>query len=181
MTLEEALVKITSLEGEITTQKVSIAELSKNAGKLSDEDQKKIEQKAYNQGFDKAKNQFEGEKKDLLKKEDVEKLLSERDHLFKIKTDLREMGVKNADRAMKMIDEDDLKSFGTDEFKTDDFKTKYGDVLIFAKDGSNPPKVITKDNKLPDQKKVTSDSYGDLSPTEKAKMSPDEKLALLRE
>ena len=175
MTLEEAL-------AEIEKQKETIAELQKNAGKnkgLSEDELKKIEQKAYNQGFDKAKNQFESEKEGLLKREDVEKMLSEKDNLYKAKSTLKELGIKNPDRALKLIDEDDMKNITADDFKADDFQKKYGDVLVFG-DSKKTHTPITIENKHQEKTRVTAEDYAKMSASEKAKVTNEQRAEMLK-
>lgn len=184
MTLEEAQAKITELNKDIQTKDGEIAGLNdkvKNAGKeLSEDDMKKIEQKFYNQGFDKAKNQFEDDKKDYLKKDDVDKMLSDRDSKYRVKTELLKIGALNPEKAFVNLSEDEIASIGTDDFKLEDFKANHADDIVFKTDDKGqPPKNITKDNKKPKQT-VTADSYKEMSPSEKAKMSSEDKLALLR-
>ncbi|MCK5743961.1 MAG: hypothetical protein KAH30_04430 [Caldisericia bacterium] len=182
MTLEEAQTKITELTDQLKDRDGKIVEFTKNAGKqLSEDDLEKIRQKADNQGFDRAKKQFETEKKDFISKGDVDKMLEDRDHLFATKTELLKMGVKNVDKAIKVIDEDDLESFGTADFKSDDFKTKYEDSIVFGEAGGKPPhKPFTKDNKKPPHETVTADNYDQLSEKERNNMSDEDKLALIK-
>ena len=179
MTLEEAEVKITELEGTISTQTEKIVGLEKNAGKISDDELKKIEQKSYNQGFDKAKNQFEGEKENLLNKDDVEKMLSERDFQHGVQTELLKMGISSPKKALKIIDEDDLKTFGTDAFKVDDFKNKYSDVLVFKNEGGGNHTPILKDNREQEKPKMTAEQYSELSKDERMKIDPEVRASLI--
>ena len=179
MTLEEAEAKILELEGTITTQSEKIVGLEDNAGKLSDEELKKIEQKSYNQGFDKAKNQFDGEKANLLNKDDVEKMLSDRDHEHNVETQLLKMGIKSPKKALKIIDEEDFKTFGTDSFKADDFKNKYSDVLVFKDEGGGSHTPILKDNRDEEKPKMTAEQYSELSKEERMKVDPDIRASLI--
>ncbi len=179
MTLEEALSKITDLETVIAENKNTIAGLEENAGKvLSEDDLKKLEQKSYNTGFDKAKNQFESDKKDMIGKDDVEKMLNDRDLVYKTKTELLKMGVKNPDKALKMIDESDLQGFGGEDFKADEFKSKYEDSIVFKSEGGTPPVVMTKNNNTP-KEKMTAETYAGLSADERKAVSREERQALM--
>ena len=178
MTLEEALTRIGVLEADLGSRDTEINALKETAkSSISAEDFDKMKQKAYNQGFDKAKNQFEAEKEGFIKKDDVDKMLSERDSLNLKKVELFKMGIKNPDVALKIINEDDLSAIGTEEFKADDFKAKYSEDIVFSKE-VNTHKPRTKNNDTED-KKITAENYNELSDTQKAKMSEEDKLALL--
>ena len=183
MELEEALAKIEELNTEV-------AGLKENAGKIPAEELKKIEQKAYNQGYDKAKNAYEAQINDLKKetgekyvqKEEVEKMLTERERAFKTQKELLKMGIKNPEKAMKIIDDEDLETFGTEAFKEEDFKNKYGDVLVFKKEESTPPepnKPFTKNNTQPRAPKLTAEEYAKMSAEERAKVPKEDRDALL--
>jgi len=178
MTIEEAEAAIAELEKTNKELTDEIAGLGTNVG-MSDEDLKKLEQKLYNKGFDAARNKLEEDKKNYLLKDDVDKMLAERDKKFSVKTALMKMGIKSPDKALKVIEEDDYEAFGTEEFKVEDFKSKYEDVLVFAKE-SGGHKNITKNNKIPEQK-ITSSTYASMSASEKSKMSAADKLALLKD
>ena len=183
MTIEEAQAKIKELTDALEAKDGKLAELQENAGKVSKEELEKIEQRAYNKGFDKAKNQFTEEKKGYVSKDEVEQLLSARDKAFKTQRELLKMGIKNPERAMKIIDEDDLAKFGTDDFKVDDFKSKYSDVLVFKAEDNTPPpsnKPFTKNNSTPATKKLTAEEYAEMSKEERAKLSNEERAELLK-
>ncbi len=185
MTIEEAEAEITKLKGELKIAEGKNAESVKTiAGfEAKGKEAEKNLQAQYNKGFDKAKNQYEtDQEKNFIKKDEVEAMLTKRDKVHSTETTLMKMGVNNPTRVMKMIDEDDLNNFGTEEFKDEDFRKKYESVIVFGKaGGKTPPRVITKDNQKPKPEAVTSESYGDLSASEKGKMSDDQKLALLKE
>ena len=178
MTLEEALARIGALEAELGNKDTEINALKEVAkSSVSAEELDKIKQKVFNQGFDKAKNQFEIDKEGFIKKEDVDNMLSERDALNQKKVELFKMGIKNPDTALKIIEKDDLNAIGTADFKADDFKAKYADDIVFG-GGSGTHKPRTRNNDTADIK-VTAENYNELSDTQKAKMSDSDKLALL--
>jgi len=182
MTLEEAESRIKDLEAELSEKEKEIAEFEKNAGNvLSDEDIKKMQQKFDNQGYDRGKKQFEETLKNYVPKEEVEKKERELQRTYEIKTTLLKMGSKNPDMALKVIADEDLEDFGTDTFNADAIKEKYSEVLVFGDKGSNtPPPPRTRDNRVPDNK-ITAKNYDKLPESEKSKLSPEEKLALLKE
>ena len=181
LTLEEAELKIKELNDEITTRDTTIAEMKTVAEKsTSSEDIKKAEQKAYTSGFNKAKNQADDDKKDFISKADVDDMLSKRDNSFKTQKALLAMGIKNPEKAMKLIDEDDLKSFNAEDFKAEDFKSKYEDVLVFKGEDKSPEhKPFTKNNNKPTTPKLTAEDYANMSELDRKKLSNDERSELL--
>jgi len=184
MELEEALALIETQKTEIAglkdTHQTALSDLTKT--------HEKAVQVSYNKGFDKAKNASKDEVKDgYIKKEEVEAMLLEKDNLFKRKSTLSKMGVKNPERALKIIDEEDLALFGSEDFKEDDFKKKYGEDIVFSTssqkeedegDEKKPPSNITKNNQKP-RTGLTAEKYAEMSDTERAKISTADKLALL--
>jgi len=183
MDLEEALALIetqkTEIQGLKDTHQTALNDLTKT--------HEKAIQVSYNKGFDKAKNASKDEVKDgYIKKEEVEAMLLEKENLFKRKSTLSKMGVKNPERALKIIDEEDLALFGSEDFKEDDFKKKYGEDIVFSTSSQKeeeggekkPPSNITKNNQKPNTG-LTAEKYADMSDTERAKISTADKLALL--
>lgn len=185
MELEEALARIAELEGQIETlgtdHTTAINDLTKAHGKEV--------QKSYNQGFDKAKNASKEEVKDgYVKKEDVDEMLNKRDLAYKRTSLLSKMGVKNPKRALKSIDDEDLESMTGEDFDEEKFRDKYGEDFVFSssqelkkevkKEVKKTPSNITKNNKH-QKAELTAESYADLSPEDRAKISTAEKLRLL--
>jgi len=185
MELEEALQVIETLKGENATLKTENEGLNTKLTDTASAHEKEL-QASFNKGYDKAKNKFEGEVGDgYIKKEDVEKMLSERERGHTVEKELLRLGVKNPDRAAKLIDEEDLLKFGGEDFNEEDFMKKYGDDIVFAKpsgEEANGPKDapsnFTKNNDKQEQP-LTAESYAELSPAEQAKIPMAEKLALL--
>jgi len=183
MDLEQALAEIARLKGEATkvadTNKTALTEALKKAKEESD----KALQVSYNKGFDKAKNASEEDKKNgYVSKEDVDKLLADRDTAFSRQSALRDLGIKNPKKAMKLIDEDDLASLGSEDFKSEDFVKKYGEDIVFTKQGENNQQQQrqqhTKNNEQ-QKEGLTAEKYEAMSTEERAKVSTADKLALL--
>jgi len=182
MTLEEALALIETQKTEIQ----SIKDTSQTALDDLTKTHKTETQVSYNKGFDKAKNASKDEVKDgYIKKEDVEKMLSERDTNSTLQIALTKMGVKNPKRAMKSIDEEDLAKINSADFKEEDFREKYGEDIVFSaaakkeEEETKPPASnFTKNNKNANTG-LTAEKYAGMSATERAKISTADKLALL--
>ncbi len=184
MTLEEALKKIEELNGLIDSNKAKALEDTKTQLSEQAKTHDKAIQLAHNKGYDSAKGKFETDKDGFIKKEDVDKMLSDRDTTYSRQSTLSKMGVKNPKRALKLIDEDDLKSFGTEDFKEEDFIKKYGDDIVFngkkEEEGEkkNNPSNFMKNN---DKQKegLTAEKFEAMSSEERSKLSTAQKLALL--
>ena len=180
MTLEEMEAKITELNGTIKAQKktiVGMEDIAKNV--YSKEDYDKAIQKADNQGFDRGSAKVSDDKKDFISKTDVDEMLSERDRAYNTQKELLAMGIKDPVRALKMLDEDDVKAFGTDDFKVDDFKSKYKDVLMFKDEEVAPANVdhkpFTQNNTKTRQPKLTAETYAELPKEERMKVSKEDR------
>lgn len=177
MELEEALTLIEA-------QKAQIAELSEkaNAGISKEELDKEI-QKAHNKGFDKAKAELS---KDIetkyLGKDEVEKMLSERDRKFKAEKKLMELGFKATKRTMRMFDEEDFEALSSDDFDEEKFREKFPDIPGLPKEEEEAPYVpnapFMKNNEKK-KEKLTAEQYAEMKPEERAKIPQEEKLALL--
>lgn len=183
MELEEALALIETQKGQLADLK---ATNDKAVSDLTATHEKAL-QVSYNKGFDKAKNASEKDINDgYIKKEDVDKMLNDREKGFNTEKALLKMGVKNPKRALKAIEEDDLATIGEEGFNEEDFKKKYGDDIVFttsSKEEDLDPlnkdsKNITKNNEKPNEG-LTAEKYADMSKADRDKVSTADKLALL--
>ena len=182
MDLAQALAEIERLKGLVTEAETKAETTVKTALDEQTKAHEKALQISYNKGYDTSKNKFESEKDGFIKKEDVDKLLADRDTSFSRQSALRDLGIKNPKKAMKLIDEDDLKSLGTEDFKSEDFVKKYGEDIVFIKgDDGQPPKKPQNFMKNNQQQKegLTAEKYEQMSTEERNKISTAEKLALL--
>ncbi len=179
MTLEEAQAKITALETTITEKDTKIVGLEDNAKTLvTKEDYDKAIQKADNQGYDRGKTTSDKSKEGFISKEDVDQMLSDRDILSNRKMILSKLGVKSPNKALGFIDNDDLELLGTDGFNEDDFKKKYDEDIVFG-NATKQHIPITKNNSTPPKAKLTAETYSDMSPQERSKVSQSDRAALL--
>ena len=185
MNLEEALAEIETLKTENSelkdSHKTALSDLTKTHDKAL--------QVQYNKGFDKAKNASENDIKDgYMKKEDVEKMLSDNSAKASVQIALTKLGVKNPKRAMKLIDEEDLATMNSDDFNEEDFKKKYSEDLNFTpskkedeleeEEVKTTPSNISKNNKKP-KAELSADKYAEMPKSERDKISVADKLALL--
>lgn len=177
MTLEE---QVTALEAEVVTLKETNAGLVTSNGEFetANKDHEKAIQVAYNKGFDKSKNASEENLKGFINKDDVEAMLSKRDKAHNTQTALLKMGVSNPKRAMKMIDEDDLGAFGSDDFDIEKFKAKYSTDIVFKSEGGSNHKPALKQNTNTD-KALTAETYAEMSQEDRSKVSKEERAKLL--
>jgi len=182
MTLEEAQAKIAELTEQAEAKDKTIAELNENAGKdkLSEAEVKKMEKRFFNQGYDSAKNKFEDEKKNLISKEELNSELEKRERNFKIQKELLKMGIKAPEKAMKIIEEEDLEKFGSEDFKVDEFKKRYEDVIVFKSEEkpNGNSNNFTKNNGEPKKAKLTAEQYAEMSKEERMKVPKEEREAL---
>lgn len=172
MELEEALQRIRDLETEATT----LAGTHKDAITALNDTHKTELQVNYNKGFDKAKNASKEDiEKGFVSKDEVEKMLKEQTDESNIKLELSKAGVKNVEKAFKLIDE-------RDGFKIDDFK-KDNDFL-FPSEKDDDKKDDDKENpemknNTEEKSELTAESYSKMSKEEQAKVSTTDKLGLL--
>lgn len=172
MELEEALQRIKDLETEATT----LAGTHEDAIKALNDTHKTELQVNYNKGFDKAKNASKEDiEKGFVSKDEVEKMLKEQTDESNIKLELSKAGVKNVEKAFKLIDE-------KDGFKIDDFK-KDNDFL-FPSEKDDDKKDDDKENpemknNTEEKSELTAESYSKMSKEEQAKVSTTDKLGLL--
>lgn len=176
MELEEALQKIKDLETQVTEIE----------GKHKDElttlkaTHDKEAQISYNKGFDKAKNASKDEmEKGFISKDEVQKMMKDQSDESNIKLELSKAGVKNVDKAFKLID--DKESFNIESFKEDN-----KDILVFKEDDNKDDKNNKDDkdhqqmkNNKDDKVEMTAESYANMSNEERSKVSIADKLALV--
>ena len=185
MDLEQALAEIEKLKTKIS----GLADENATQLKTVEDEHKKALQVQFNKGFDKAKNAVEDEKKDYLSKDDVDKMLAERDEAFNqtlatekkqatARETLLNLGVKNPSRSLKIIDEEDFNLFGTEDFNSDTFLEKYQDDIVFKKSESNLPSANFMKNNEKQVKKLTLAEYAEMPKEERMKLSQSEREAL---
>lgn len=180
MELQEALDKIKELEGKLDGVSDKQATAVKEATDKLGKEHKTALQVQYNKGFDASTNKHKDDKEGFISKEDVDKMLSDRDTSFSRQSALKSLGIKNPKNAMKIISDDDLATLGSKDFKEEDFKKKYGDDIVFTsqKEEAKKPSNFTKNNTKV-KTDMTAASYAEMSTSERAKISTADKLALL--
>jgi len=190
MTLEEALKKIAELESNLKAvsdnQATALKEATDKQKLDLEEAHKKELQISFNKGFDKSKNaSTEDIKNGYVSNDKLEEILLKRDEEAKAnltkerkqataRETLLSLGAKNPSRAMKLIDEADLDTFGAEDFDREKFMDKYKDDIVFKAGDNNNNANFMKNNK--EAKKVLSlDEYAGLPKAERMAMSKEDR------
>ena len=178
MTLEEAQNKIKELEGEIADLGDSHKSELDKLGTDHAEALKKETQISYNKGFDKAKNASKEDiEKGYVSKDEVQKMMDANTREADIKLELTKSGVKNVDKAFKLIE--NKEDFKIDDFKKDNdflFPSEKGD----GKDDQQPPKDKQQmRNNKDDKVELNAETYAQMSDEEREEIPIEDKFNLL--